>query len=199
MDIQSQGRFLLVQRLTLLVNRYDYYLYINGEKGEQIAHAEQKRFAFREQMTVWTDDSRNDTLLTIKAEKLLDIHGKFLIHDAEGHLVGYCRKAFDSSLLRSTWEAYSADDTLLFTAKEKSPVIAIVRRVLQFVPVVGDIAPFVPINFVFEKEGQVLGAHHRVWGNFRDTYLLEAHEGLAACDRRILLALGILLDALQDR
>jgi uncharacterized protein YxjI len=199
MDLQQQNSLLLVQRLTLLVNKYDYFLYQGGTQGAPIAHAEQKRFAFREQMTVWTDESRATTLFTIKAEKVLDIHGKFLIHDAEGTLLGYCRKVFGSSLLRSTWEVGDAQGAVLFTAQEKSQWVAIARRVLQFVPLVGEFAAIVPINFIFEHAGQPVGSHHRIWGNFKDTYVMEMSDALKSADRRVVMALGILLDALQDR
>jgi uncharacterized protein YxjI len=199
MDLQSQNQFLLVQQLTLLVNRYNYFLFTNGVEGERIAHAEQKRFAFYEQMTIWTDETRETTLFNIKAEKVLNVHGKFFIRDAEGKDIGYLAKEFGASLLRSTWKIYDPNDTLLFTASEKSPAIAIARRIMQFVPFLGDIAGFVPFNFVFEKDGQAVGGHHRVWGSLNDRYLLEVTDALAGCDRRLLLALGITLDALQDR
>ena len=199
MDMQKHGHFLLLQKLTLLVNRYEYFLYDNEQQGEQIAFVEQKRFAFREHITVWANEHKGETFFVVRAEKILDVHGKFLVEDAAGHVVGYCRKVFSTSLLRSTWEVHGASGELLFVAREKSPAVAIVRRVLQFVPDIGDFANFFPFNFVFEHNGQVVGSHHRVWGSLSDRYALEVSDTLKDCDRRLLLALGILLDALQDR
>ena len=199
MDLQTHSQFLLQQKLTLLINRYEYFLYDNDVKGELIAFAEQARFAFREAITVWKSDTKADVLFTVKAEKLLDVHGRFLVKDTDGNLIGYCKKAFGASLLRSTWEIYDAQDTLLFTARELSPVMAIVRRVAQFIPFLADIAPFFPFNFVFEKETAVVGAHTRVWGSFTDQYKQSLDAQLSGADRRLVLALGILLDALQDR
>ena len=197
--MQSQHRFLLRQKLTLLVNRYEYFSYADAVQGEMIAFAEQKRFAFREAFTVWKNDARNEVLFTVTAEKLLDIHGRFLVHDEHGVPIGYCRKVFGSSLVRSTWEVRGADETLHYTAKEKNVAIAVIRRIAQFIPYLTDIAPFFPFNFVFEKDGAVVGEHHRVWGTLTDQYAIELHEQLKQSDRRLVLALGILLDALQDR
>jgi uncharacterized protein YxjI len=199
MDLQTHNQFLLQQKLTLLVNRYDYFLYDNDVKGEQIAFAEQKRFTFREAITVWTNDSKVEVAFTIKAEKILDIHGKFLIHDAQGNLIGYCRKAFRESLLRSTWEVYDAQDQLLFIAKERSNAMAFFRRIAQFLPYLSDIAPFFPFNFIYEKDGKVVGHHERVWGRLADQYKQSLDQELSSVDRRLILTLGILLDALQDR
>jgi uncharacterized protein YxjI len=199
MDLQQHRQFLLQQKLTLLVNRYDYFLYDNNTKGEQIAFAEQDRFAFREAITVWTNDSRTETLFTVKAEKLLDVHGKFLVKDAAGELIGYCRKSFRASLTRSTWEIFDSKDVLLFTAKERSTSMGVFRRVAQFVPYLGDIAGFLPINFIFEKDGVSVGHHERLWGRLTDQYKVELQSELDHVDRRLVFALGILLDALQDR
>ena len=199
MDLQGHSQFLLSQKLTLLVNRYEYFLYDSGEQGERVAFVEQKRFAFREHITVWRNEHKSEVLFTVRAEKVLDVHGKFLVEDEGGHLIGYCRKAFGTSLLRSTWEVYDASDQLLFVAREKSPAVAIVRRILQFVPDIGDFANFFPFNFIFEQGGKVVGSHHRVWGSLADRYALEITDALKTLDRRLLLALGILLDALQDR
>ena len=199
MDLQGHSRFLLSQKLTLLVNRYEYFLYDSGEQGEQIAFVEQKRFAFREHITVWRNEHKSEVLFTVRAEKILDVHGKFLVEDAAGNVIGYCRKVFGTSLLRSTWEVRDGSDQLLFVAREKSPAVAIVRRILQFVPDIGDFANFFPFNFIFERNGQIVGSHHRVWGSLADRYALEITDALKTLDRRLLLALGILLDALQDR
>lgn len=199
MDVQSHHSFLLQQKLTLLVNRYQYFLYNNAVKGEEIAFAEQDRFAFREAVTVWTNEHKGTVLFTIKAEKLLDVHGKFLISDANGALIGYCKKVFGASLLRSTWELYDAHGALICIAHESSHAMAIARRVAQFIPVISEISPFFPFNFAFEKDGIQVGTHHRVWGTLTDQYAIELGDGLKNIDRRIVLACGILLDALQDR
>ena len=198
-DLQQHRSFLLVQKITFLINRYQYFVYDNAVQGEQIGFVEQKRFTFREQMTVWKNEQKSEQLFTVRAEKVLDIHGKFLIEDSSGLLLGYCRKAFGASLLRSTWEIYDAKDQLQFVCKEKNEGVAIGRRIAQFIPFVGDFAHIVPFNFIFEKNGQIVGSHHRVWGSFNDRYALEVTEALDNCDRRLLLSLGILLDALQDR
>jgi uncharacterized protein YxjI len=199
MNLQIHRQFLLQQKLTLLINRYDYFVYDNDTKGEQIAFAEQKRFAFKESITVWTNDTKGEVLFTVNAEKILDIHGKFLVKDPVGNLIGYCRKAFKASLLRSTWEVYDREDHLLFTVKERSQGMAAFRRLARFIPYLDDIAPFLPFNFIYEKEERVVGHHTRVWGRLVDQYKQSLNPELDTVDRRLVLALGILLDALQDR
>ncbi len=199
MDVQSHSSFLLSQRITLLINRYEYFLYDDGVQGEVIAFAEQNRFAFREKVTVWTSESKGDVLFTVAAEKILDIHGQFIIRDAAGNTIGSCRKVFGASLLRSTWEVSDAAGAQLCTVQEKSLGMALFRRLAQFIPLISEISPFFPFNFHILKDGADVGTHSRVWGTLNDRYAMQLGAPLSGVDRRLFLALGILLDALQDR
>ena len=58
---------------------------------------------------------------------------------------------------------------------------------------------WLPFNFVLVRGGQQAGTYKRVLGKFRDRYILELEPELEAVDRRLIVALAIGLDALQDR
>jgi uncharacterized protein YxjI len=197
MTLQDYSTFVLKQRITPLINRYEYFGR-DGETEAPLAFVEQKRFKIREEVTAWASEDKTDIVYIMKAEKLLDMHGKFLVTDGEGRLVGYLRKVFGKSLLRSTWEVYSASDELLLSAQETNQTVAIVRRIGGFIPVIGDLLQLLPFNFQFLAGGQQAGFYNRIMG-LRDNYDIKLEgEGLKI-DRRLILALGIALDALQDR
>ncbi|HEY3438309.1 MAG TPA: hypothetical protein VGK35_11550, partial [Actinotalea sp.] len=51
-------RFMVKQRITLMVNRYEIrVLGPNGEEGPVLAMAQQKRLAFKEQVTFYADEA----------------------------------------------------------------------------------------------------------------------------------------------
>lgn len=191
-------RFLLEQKITPLVNRYDFYSYDGGQKGAETAFVEQKRFSFKEMITFYRDNSKNDVIFTLKAEKVLDVHGKFIVHDNSGSQVGYLQKAFAKSLLRSSWIIADASGKQLFEARERSLPIALVRRFGGFVPVVGELLEQLPFNFDFIVGEKVVG---RVNRNFklRDSYDIEIDDKQVPVDERLIMALGVALDALQSR
>ncbi len=58
---------------------------------------------------------------------------------------------------------------------------------------------WLPFNFVLLKDGGEAGTYRRVLGKLRDRYVLELEPPLQDVDRRLVLALAIALDALQDR
>ncbi len=198
MAIENTDRFLLEQKITPLVNRYEYFTYADGKKGERVAFVQQKRFKLREEITAWTGESQDSVLFTLKAEKVFDVHGKFIVTAGDGARVGYLKKAFGQSLLRSTWEIYAPDDRLLFKCTERNVPIALLRRFGEAIPVVGGFMEFLPFNFDFLAGDAKAGEFNRVIA-LKDTYDLRLEgEGLNA-DRRLVLALGLALDALQAR
>ena len=191
--LQAQRRLLMRQKLTLMVNRY----VISGEapgggEGPVIAFAEQKRMAFREEVTLYTDESRQTMLCRFKARQLFDVGATYDVFDAAGTPIGMFRKDFAKSLLRSTWHLEQAG--LAATGQERSGFIAILRRVWEMV---SDIPFFIPYHFDFTgPDGQPVLSVDKT-ANLRDRYLIEAHT--PAIDRRLAIAVAVALDALQSR
>ncbi len=197
MTLQNYSSFVLKQRITAFINRYEYY----GREGETealLAFVEQKRFNLREEITAWATPEKGAVVFTLKAEKVLDIHGKFLVTAPDGALIGYLRKVLGKSLLRSTWEVCDPADKVLLTVRETNAAVAVIRRVGGLLPIIGDILQYLPYNFEFIREGARVGYYNRQWG-WRDNYDIALEPVAADVDRRLVMALGIALDALQGR
>jgi len=194
MSIQECNRFRIHQRFTALINRFDVY----DDQDELIGFTEQKRFNLRESVTVWKSEGKDQALFTIAAEKVFDIHGKYFVVDENGQVVGYLRKVFMRSLIRSTWGAYDTNDTLLYEAIEKNLLFALLRRIGAPIEFLGELLVQLPQSFVLKKDNKVVGYHRRLWG-IRDKYEIAVEGEAQKSDKRILLALGLLLDILQRR
>lgn len=155
-------------------------------------------------MTFYTDDSRQSVAFTFRAEKVMDIHGRYLVEDADGNLLGAFKKKFKSSLLRSTWAIMNKDETQQFTVTESNAALAFLRRFIGWIPFVGDIfeivIKFFRYHFVFlDKDGAEMGKYTKT-KLFRDHYLLETDPVLSdAIEWRVLAAMAVGLDALQSR
>ncbi len=193
------NQLIVEQRITPLVNRYEIYEVSNGTKGAMISFVEQKRLAFKEEIHFYTDKTKQSLAFRVKAEKVMDVHGKFLVTDDSGNVIGWTRKAFKASLLRSTWQLSNNQQQM--TVTEKSQAFAIFRRVWGFMPFIGDL-PFVfKYHFIFQDETGATAAEYIKTTRLRDHYELHPinHELLDTFDWRILAAQCVLLDALQDR
>jgi len=197
----STERYTLRQKLTLMVNRYEIRpVDAAGVEGPVIAVAQQKRMAFKEQVTFYADEARTQPVFSFKARQRLDLGATYDVLDAAGGSIGWFRKDFGKSLLRSSWHLGTPDGLEAF-GTERNRNIAIVRRVWDLLPVVGDI----PVPFVFHfdftaKDGTVVLTSERR-RSIRDRYEigLPVTANGWQLDWRVGLAMAVALDALQSR
>lgn len=191
------ARYHVLQKVTPFANQYRVHADDDGEPGPLVAFAKQKRLAFKEQFTLFADEQASRPVLRIAADRRIDLRSAMTVTDpVSGQLVGRLRKRAAASLLRSTWELEQPGLPPV-VVRERSAVIAVLRRVWDAVPFLSAI----PVPWVFHFDGtapdgtRVL-SHTRRWG-LRDRYLLEVHS--PTLDHRLAVALAICLDALQQR
>jgi len=195
--------YIVEQKITVLANQYLVYeIDQSGQKSNLVAFAQQKRLAFKEEINFYTDDTKSSIAFSVKAEKVMDIHGRFLVKDKEGKPLGAVKKVFGSSFLRSTWEVFDSKDAVAATVTEKSAGLAIFRRVWGFIPFISELPFFFKYDFVFLKPGtQDVLANYIKTTRFRDHYRLEIlNDGLIGqVGWQTLVAQAVMLDALQGR
>ncbi len=194
-------RYALRQKLTMMVNRYEIRpVDANGAEGPVIAVAQQKRMAFKEQVTFYADEARSQPVFSFKARQRMDLGATYDVFDAAGTPIGWFNKDFGKSLLRSSWHLGTPDGLQAF-GTERNRNIAILRRIWEFVPVIGEI----PLPFIFHfdfktADGSVVLTSERKM-SLRDRYditIPKLGNGYQL-DWRVGLAMSVALDALQSR
>jgi uncharacterized protein YxjI len=202
-DPNAHDRFVLRQLIRPVVNRYEFGL-PNGDGaiGEPFCFVEQKRFKFKEDIRFYADASKTTETMRIKARQAFDPRARYDVIDASGAKIGEIQKVFGASLLRSTYALFDAGGEEIARASEKSFAVALFRRLVGFVPYVGDFADWLPIPYHFDfKRGEtLLGTHSRQTMKFRDTYTIDmSADPERTIDRRLVLAIAVGMDALQAR
>ena len=189
--------FFVRQKITLMVNRYEIRgATPDGREGQLLAFAQQKRLKFKEEVTFYTDESRRRAVFSFKARQGLDVGAEHDVSDEYGQPIGWFKKEFGTSLLRSTWRL--AAPGLAARGQERRPLIAFLRRLWDFLPVVGDICvPFVfHFDFLDEQTGHpVLTSERRK--TVGDRYVVTVPD--PRLDFRVAAAMAVALDALQSR
>lgn len=195
--MQHLSRFYVRQKITLMVNRYEIRAAdAAGNEGEMIAFAQQKRMSFKEQVTFYADESKTEALFSFKARHGLDVRAEHDVFDQAGNAIGWFKKDFGASLLRSTWHVRY--DGVEVTGQERSQVIAILRRIWDFIPFLGEVwIPFVfHFDFVDKATGEtVMSSQRQV--SVRDRYTIDVPD--ERLDFRLAASLAVALDALQSR
>jgi hypothetical protein len=189
--------FFVKQRITMMVNRYEV-LAANpdGSEGHLLALAEQKRMKLKEEVVFFADETKNRPVFSFKARQRLDVSAEHDVFDEHGNPLGMFSKQFGASLIRSTWNLSAPG--LEAVGQERRPVIAVLRRVWDFLPVVGDVwVPFVfHFDFVDKATGAVVLVSERKKA-IRDRYSVTVPD--SRLDFRVAASMAVALDALQSR
>lgn len=199
-------RLIIEQKITAFVNKY--MVYAAGESGSRsdlLALAQQKRIAFKEKVTFYSDESKSSVSFGFRAEKVMDVHGRYFVETQAGEQIGVFRKVFGQSLAVSTWRIMDAAGSEVLEVKESNVALAIARRYGGWIPIIGDLIEiatlFLKYHFVFVDiaTGSVVGKYEKTT-LFRDHYTLSCTDEVwATNDWRTLAAMGVALDALQSR
>ena len=189
--------FFVKQRITLMINRYEV-LAANpdGTEGQLLALAEQKRMKLKEEVIFYSDESKSRRVFSFKARQRLDVHAEHDVYDEYGNALGMFNKQFGASLLRSTWNL--SVPGLDAVGQERRPVIAILRRIWDFIPYIGDV--WVPFIFHFDFVDTATGATVLVSERRKaivDRYTVTVPD--PRLDFRVAASMAVALDALQSR
>jgi uncharacterized protein YxjI len=140
------------------------------------------------------EDKAVRLLEVLQDQKVHFITVTYTVRDAEGVTLAQLRKNYLYNLIRRKWEVLSPSGTIEWVAREDSIILSLMRR---FVPFMG----LLRTNFIFQPAGS-----ERVVGEFRrkmtllDRYALDLSADQArAFDRRVAVALGVMLDTGERR
>ncbi len=147
-------------------------------------------------VTVYRDDSRVEVLLRVLQDQRVALLTRtYTVLGKTGEPLARLRKTYIHNVVRKRWYVETASGQPLAMAIEDSVVLSLLRRVL------GPFFGFLRTNFIF-----VRGADEEVFGEFNrkftllDRYVLDlTADGERTFDRRIAVALGIMLDTGERR
>ena len=180
--------FLMSQKITLMINRYEISESdAAGNPTRLMALAEQKRMAFKEQVTFYSDAAKSRPVFGFKARRKLDLNAGYDITDEQGAQIGYFKKDFGASLLRSTFHVEGPGFT--GTGQERNQVVGLLRRFTDL--------PFLPVHFDFlDAQGSALFSVERKM-SIGDRYRVTVPD--ERVDFRVAAAIAVGLDALMSR
>lgn len=180
--------FYVRQRFAMMTNRYEIVAAnADGGHGELLGLAEQKKMALREQVTFWSDESRSRQVFGFRARKVVDLGSGYDIVDEDGRPIGFFRKDFGASLLRSTFHLEGPG--YVGRGQERSTLVAILRRFSDF--------DFLPIHFDYvDDAGRPLMSVERR-ATLRDSYTVTVPD--PRVDFRVAASVAVAMDVLMGR
>lgn len=144
MDPQMLAGPLKIQRKAFA--KIGMELFIYDQSGSLVLFVKQKGFKMKEDIRVYSDDSKSEERLSIQARKVMDFNAAFdVVDSAGGEKVGGLRRKGWSSMIKDEWQILDKDDNLIGSIHEDTMALALVRRFLT---------SLVPQTFEFVVDGQ---------------------------------------------
>lgn len=146
-------------------------------------------------LTIYRDKSKQEPLLKVLQDKKFElITATFTIRDTNGDIAKFSKNYLYEIFCRY-WHCYTPDGAIICIAKEDPLIMALMRRF------VSSFLDLIPIKFVIihGETQQLLGELNRQF-TIRDRYVLDMSADQAGyLDRRIAIALGVMLDTGERR
>ena len=192
MELNSKfehDKFLLHQKHFAFGEKYNIY----DESEQPLFYVVREKFKLYANIHVYGNDSKTEELLTIEDKSVFDMDATMNVKDPKtGEQVGSFKREMLSSLLRRTWKILDGQGNVIGSAMEDSMGKALVRRIIPF-------GGLLRTNFIIEMNGRGVGKFDRKF-TIGDKYVLDlSDDPQRVFDRRMAVALGILLDSAEAR
>ena len=158
-----------------------------------VLFSEQKMFRLREDIRVYSDESKTQEVLNIKARQIIDFSAAYDVMDSmTGEKVGVLRRKGWRSMFRDEWEVLDANDQPRGMLFEDSMQLAMLRRFL--------LGSLLPQNYDLTiGETRVADLRQR-FNLFRYELDLDfSMDSARTLDRRLGIAAGILLATVEGK
>lgn len=146
-------------------------------------------------VTVYRDESRTEVLVRVLQDQRWALLTRtYTVVTAGGEVLARLRKRYVHNVIRKRWYVEALTGRVVALAIEESIVLSLLRRVL------GSLFGLLRTNFVFvHPDGTILGEFNRKF-TILDRYVVDlTGDPDRYLDRRIALALGIMLDTGEGR
>lgn len=173
---------------------------VRDASGQEIGYVRQKLFALRENVTVFADETQQQPIYAIKADRVIDFTANYHFTDQRGHTIGLVRREG----MRSLWRAHyiiSVADRPTFEVHEANPFVRLVDNLLGEIPFIGFLTGYV-LNPRYNVTRAGSGAD--AFTMIKQPALLESRfaiEQLApvAAEEQACLLLGLMMIILLER
>lgn len=181
--------YLLKRQAIALTGKFRFY----DPSENLVMFSEQKMFKLREDIRVYSDETKSQEVLSIKARQIIDFSAAYDVLDtAYNQKVGTLRRKGWSSMLRDEWQVLDANENQIGVLFEDSMGMALLRRFL--------LGSWLPQNYDITLGEMRVADLKQNFNLFRYELNLDfSMDPSQKLDRRLGIAAGILLAAVEGR
>jgi len=180
----------LVRRKVLKIFGGAFHIY--DPMNNLAFYSDMKAFKLKEDIRIYTDESKTTEVLVIKARQILDISATYDVTDpTTGEKVGALRRKGIKSVLRDEWVFQDLTDQEIGFIKEDSLFLALLRRFFS---------NLIPQKYYGEINGRPVCTFKQNFNPFVLKITLDfSPDTGGVLDRRLGIAAAVLLCAIERR
>jgi len=174
---------------TLLTSKFHIY----DPNGKLVGFSEQKAFKLREDIRIYSDESKADERVMIKARQIIDFGAAYDVVDSQSQeKVGALKRKGWASIMRDSWIVMGPADQEIGKIQEDSMSMALMRR---FLP----LGNLIPQKYHLSDHQEVeLASFRQHFNPFVQRLTVTIYDGCPV-SRLLVLAAGVLLVAIEGR
>ncbi|MBQ9817237.1 MAG: hypothetical protein IJM59_07230 [Proteobacteria bacterium] len=186
MGLLDCSDYMIRRRMFSIGGAFDIY----DMNGNQIGHCRQKAFKLKEDIRIFTDETKSTEILTIKAQQVIDFSASYdVVTTSDSKHWGVWQRKGWSSILRDSWKLHTSTGTDL-VLEEDSMFMAFLRRFLT---------NLIPQDFQLKNGDTVVAEFKQHFNPFifkLDVHILTPDGNNMA---PLIAAAAILLSAIEGR
>ena len=165
--------------------------HIYDAEGQLQFYSKQKAFKLKEDIRLYSDESLEHEVLSIRARSAIDFSAAYDVYDTEHNaLVGTLKRKGWGSIMRDHWTIFDAEDQLVGEILEDSGLMAFLRRFAS---------NLIPQSFHAELAGEPMCDYNQHFNPFVYKLDVEFPPEAEAFERIMGIAGGVLLAAIEGR
>jgi len=112
-------------------------IYVRDANGQSIAYVKQKLLKLKEQVLVFRDESQNDLLYRIDADRMIDFSARYNFQDAGGTYLGSIGRRGMKSIWRAYYEIFDQAGNLSYVIQEEKVFVKVMDGLISSIPIIG--------------------------------------------------------------
>lgn len=182
------GNSFLIQKKFMKLIGSDFRIY-DSQKNE-ILFAHLKGFKLKEDITLYSDDSKIISVINIKARSIIDFSSAYDFYDAAGKKIGAVKRKGFSSIFRDEWIIMNSEsDVEIGKIYEDNFLLAVLRRF---------VTSLIPEKFVVLINGKQVASYQNNFNPFISKVSVEISD-TESYSAEFGIAVGVLLCAIEGK
>jgi hypothetical protein len=174
-------------------------MYVRDQAGQNLGYVRQKLLAFKEKVTVFTDETQATPIYTIGADRVIDFNAEYHFANAAGQRLGSAKR----SGMRSLWKAHyviNIGNAPAFEVHEESAFVRLIDSVIGEIPFIGFLTGYMfnPVYLITRMDSAPALRMVKQRSFFESLFTIEKQAELNNAEQEAAM-LGLMMIILLER